>query len=150
MYIHVYERSHVHRTMYIINSQCSKYSHASTMSKFSSIHRAVFGLLLAVAVYSRTCESCTIETCPTWFYRHANDDPCICGASIGTTVFCNNETQEITVLGSHCLTSINWHDDCITTVVVGRCIFALNHGKKVYWRLRQSEPEHIRTRPSDL
>ena len=101
------------------------------MSKFSSIHRTAFGLLLAVAVYIRTCESCTVDTCPTWFYRHAKDDPCICGASIGTIVFCNNETQEVTVLGSHCLTSINWHDDCITTVVVGRCIFALNHGKKV-------------------
>ena len=90
----------------------------------------IFSLLLAIAaMHISTCNCCSDETCPTWFYRY-DKGRCRCGSSLGTVVVCNNETQEVSVLGSFCMTSISLHENCTNTTVVGRCLFSLHHGKE--------------------
>ena len=67
------------------------------------------------------------EPCPTWLHP-SGDGECLCGATIGTVVVCNNETQQVGVLDSYCLTS---NGDGSTTSVVGSCLAAVNHGDKL-------------------
>ena len=47
--------------------------------------------------------ACAAEPCHTWLYPSGYG--CLCGSSLGTVVVCNNETQEVGVLISYCLTS---------------------------------------------
>ena len=67
------------------------------------------------------------EPCPTWLYP-SGDGECLCGATLGTVVVCNNETQQVGVLESHCITS---NGDGSNTSVAGWCLAAVNHGKRL-------------------
>ena len=67
------------------------------------------------------------EPCPTWLHP-SGDGECLCGATLGTVVVCNNETQQVGVLSSYCLTS---NGDGSNTSVVGSCLAAVNHGDKL-------------------
>ena len=58
----------------------------------------------------------------------SGDGQCSCGPSLGTVVVCNNETQEVGVLGSYCLTSSG---DGSNTSVVGRCLVVLHNGERL-------------------
>ena len=69
--------------------------------------------------------ACT-KPCKTWLYPSGDD--CLCGSSLGTVVACNNETQEVGVLASYCLTS---NGDANSTSVVGRCLATVHHGEKL-------------------
>ena len=89
------------------------------ISKWSAV---LFSLLLAVAAGD--------ESCPTWFNRYSQDGPCDCGKMVGSVVTCNNETGEVGVLESYCLTSNEDEDGCDSNVV-GRCLVIVNHGIKV-------------------
>ena len=82
----------------------------------------LFSLLLVVAAGD--------ESCPTWFNRYSQDGPCECGSSRGSVITCNNETREVGVLKSYCLTSNGDEDGCDSNVV-GRCLVIVNHGEKV-------------------
>ena len=67
------------------------------------------------------------EPCPTWLHP-SGDGECLCGATLGTVVVCNNETRQVGVLDTYCLTS---NGDGSNTSVVGSCLVALNHGEKL-------------------
>ena len=67
------------------------------------------------------------EPCPTWLYP-SGDGECLCGAILGNVVTCNNETQQVGVLESHCITS---NGDGSNTSVAGWCLAAVNHGKRL-------------------
>ena len=69
------------------------------------------------------------ESCPTWFNRYSQDGPCDCGKRVGSVITCNNETGEVGVLGTYCLTSNEDEDRCDSNVV-GRCL-AVNNGRKL-------------------
>ena len=89
------------------------------ISEWSAV---LFSLLLVVAAGD--------ESCPTWFNRYSQDGPCECGRNIDSVITCNNETGEIGVLESYCLTSNEDEDGCDSNVV-GRCLVIVNHGIKV-------------------
>ena len=78
----------------------------------------VLGLLLLSV-------TCAERNCTTWLHP-SGDDQCSCGPSLGTVVVCNNETREVGVLGSFCLTSSG---DGSNTSVVGRCLVVLHNGQ---------------------
>ena len=83
--------------------------------------RSVVGLsLLLISV------ACA-DNCTTWLHP-SGDGQCLCGPSLGTVVVCNNETQEVGVLGLYCLTS---YRDGSNTSVVGKCVAALHHGERL-------------------
>ena len=65
------------------------------------------------------------DNCTTWLHP-SGDGQCLCGPSLGTVVVCNNETQEVGVLHSYCVTSSG---DGSNTSVVGRCLVVLYHGE---------------------
>ena len=65
------------------------------------------------------------DNCTTWLHP-SGDGQCLCGPSLGTVVVCNNETREVGVLRSFCLTS---NEDGSNTSVVGKCLAALRHGE---------------------
>ena len=67
------------------------------------------------------------EPCHTWLYP-SGDGQCLCGSSLGTVVVCNNETQEVGVLMSYCLTS---NGDANSTSVVGRSLVVTEHGDRL-------------------
>ena len=67
------------------------------------------------------------EGCSTWFHPSAEHN-CSCGHTLGTVVVCNNETREVGVLRSYCITSNGTGSE---TSVVGRCLVALHHGEKL-------------------
>ena len=71
------------------------------------------------------------ESCPTWLHP-SGDGECLCGATLGTVVVCNNETQQVGVLDSYCLTS---NGDVSNTSVVGWCLAAVNHGETLLSRV---------------
>ena len=58
----------------------------------------------------------------------AGDGECLCGATLGTVVVCNNETQQVGVLDTYCLTS---NGDEINTSVVGWCLVVFSHGERL-------------------
>ena len=89
------------------------------ISEWSAV---LFSLLLVVAAGD--------ESCPTWFNRYSKDGPCDCGKRVGSVVTCNNETGEVGVLGSYCLTSNENEDGCDSNVV-GRCLAMVNNGSKL-------------------
>ena len=83
-------------------------------------HVAVLSvLLIAVAIADGPCH--------TWLYP-SGDGQCLCGSSLGTVVVCNNETQEVGVLMSYCLTS---NGDANSTSVVGRSLVVTERGDRL-------------------
>ena len=66
-----------------------------------------------------------VEACPMWLHP-SGDGKCLCGATLGTVVVCNNKTQQVGVLPLYCLTS---NGDESNTSVVGRCLEVMNHGE---------------------
>ena len=71
------------------------------------------------------------EACPTWLYP-SGDGECLCGATLGTVVVCNNETQQVGVLDTYCITS---NGDDSNTSVVGSCLAAVDHGERLLSRV---------------
>ena len=67
------------------------------------------------------------DNCTTWLHP-SGDGQCSCGPSLGTVVVCNNETREVGVQRSFCLTSSG---DENNTSVVGRCLVVLHHGERL-------------------
>ena len=67
------------------------------------------------------------EPCPTWLHP-SGDGECLCGATLGIVVVCNNETQQVGVLDLYCLTS---NGDESNTSVVGLCLTIVHHGEKL-------------------
>ena len=78
---------------------------------------------LSVLLFSVACA----DNCSTWLHP-SGDGQCSCGPSLGTVVVCNNETQEVGVLSSFCLTSSG---DGSNTSVVGRCPMVLHNGERL-------------------
>ena len=78
---------------------------------------------LSVLLFSVACA----ENCSTWFHPSVDGHNCSCGPTLGTGVVCNNETREVGVLDSYCLTSSGEGNN--TSVVVGRCLAAVYHGE---------------------
>ena len=78
---------------------------------------------LCVVLISVSCA----KSCPTWLHP-SGDGECLCGATIGTVVVCNNETRQVGVLDTYCLTS---NGDGSNTSVVGSCLVAMNHGERL-------------------
>ena len=76
-------------------------------------------VLLSSVVYA--------ESCPTWLHP-SGDEECLCGATLGTVVVCNNETQQVALLDTYCLTS---NGDGSNTSVVGSCLVTVNHGERL-------------------
>ena len=71
------------------------------------------------------------EPCPTWLHP-SGDGECLCGDTLGTVVVCNNETQQVGVLNTYCLTS---NGDGSNTSVVGWCLVVVNHGETLLSRV---------------
>ena len=69
---------------------------------------------------------CSNETCPTWLYR-SEEGWCTCGSHLVNVITCNNETGEVGILSSFCLTSFDSSRDP-TEAVVGSCLYGQNHG----------------------
>ena len=67
------------------------------------------------------------EPCPTWLHP-SGDGECLCGVTLRIVVVCNNETQQVGVLSSYCLTS---NGDGSNASVVGWCLAAWNHGERL-------------------
>ena len=75
-----------------------------------------------------TVASCTSnETCPTWLYR-SEEGWCTCGSSLLNVITCNNDTGEVGVQSSFCLTSSHSRQHP-TEAVVGTCVFGQHHGR---------------------
>ena len=89
--------------------------------------QATHMLLMAVALVSLS--SCSSnESCPTWLYL-SGEGGCTCGSSLLGVILCSNETQEISILPSYCLTS--WDSGSNPDkAVVGSCLYGQNHGKR--------------------
>ena len=95
----------------------------------------MFSLILitiaATRVHKCSCKSdCSSNnTCSTWLY-HPDESWCKCGSDLGTVIVCNNDTQEVSILSSYCLTSFNPpQNNCSNDAVAGSCIYSLSHGK---------------------
>ena len=86
----------------------------------TNMHSVVVCSLLLISV---ACGN----NCTTWLHP-SGDGQCLCGPSLGTVVVCNNETQEVGVLRSYCITS---SEDENNTSVVGRCLVVLHHGERL-------------------
>ena len=78
---------------------------------------------LCVLLISIACA----KSCPTWLHP-SGDGECLCGATLGTVVTCNNETQQVGVLDTYCLTS---NGDGSNTSVVGWCLVVFSHGERL-------------------
>ena len=98
-------------------------------------HRIAFSLLLitiaATQVYECSCKSncSSSNTCSTWLY-HLDESWCKCGSNLGTVIVCSNDTQEVSILSSYCLTSFNPpQNNCSNDAVAGRCLYSLRHGQ---------------------
>ena len=72
-----------------------------------------FGVCVALLVVI-SAES----SCPTWLYP-SGDGHCLCGSGLGTVIACNNETRQVGVLRTYCLTSTG---DGSNISVVGKCL----------------------------
>ena len=68
------------------------------------------------------------DNCTTWFNPSGDGHNCSCGPSLGTVVVCNNETQQVGVQRTFCLTSSG---DENNTSVVGRCLVEVHHGERL-------------------
>ena len=99
-------------------------------------------LLAVISLVSLS--SCTSnESCPTWLYRSA-EGWCTCGSSLLNVILCSNETQQVSILSSFCLTSSGSDQDPDDRVVVGGCLYEQNHlhktdgGAGAYIRVNQN------------
>ena len=54
----------------------------------------------------------------------------IAATRVHKLIVCNNDTQEVSILSSYCLTSFNPpQNNCSNDAVAGRCIYSLSHGQ---------------------
>ena len=63
--------------------------------------------------------------CSTWLYP-SKEGWCTCGSSLHDVMICNNETEEVSILRSFCLTTF---DRDRSEAVVGSCLYTQNHGQ---------------------
>ena len=68
-----------------------------------------------------------VKPCPTWLHP-SGDGECLCGATFNSVVVCNNETLQVGVLDTYCLTS---NGDGSNTSVVGWCLVIFSHGERL-------------------
>ena len=80
--------------------------------------------IVIISLFSLCC-SAGNETCPTWLHL-SEEGWCVCGSSLGYVNICNNETQQVSILRSFCLTTF---DKDPNESVVGSCLFTQNHGQ---------------------
>ena len=69
-------------------------------------------------------------TCPTWLYNSQDGGWCTCGSKLSNIITCNNETQEVGILNSFCLTAFDSYskNSKNSKAVVGSCLYGQNHG----------------------
>ena len=100
------------------------------------------------------CNCSNNEPCPTWFYR-TEEGRCTCGSNLVNVIICNNETGEVGILSSFCLTSFDSGKDPIQAVV-GSCLYGQNHGTAtgggagLYVKVAPNITEHHRARRASL
>ena len=71
------------------------------------------------------CCGATNEACSTWLYP-SKEGWCTCGSSLHDVMICNNETEEVSILRSFCVTTF---DRDRSEAVVGSCLYTQNHGE---------------------
>ena len=110
-----------------------------TMPRMSNI--LLTSLLVVIALTSwSSCSS--NESCPTWLYR-SEEGWCTCGSSLLNVILCNNETQDVRILSSFCLTSWDSHTDP-DKAVIGGCLYGQHHEMgisskaKLYFKVNQN------------
>ena len=81
-------------------------------------------LFEAIVIFGHCCDAGNLS-CPTWLYL-SEEGWCTCGSSIHDVIICNNETQEVSIHRSFCLTS---SDRDTSMAVAGSCLFAQHHGQ---------------------
>ena len=84
----------------------------------------LLGLLVFVSLVS-LCRSAEKESCPTWLYP-SEEGWCTCGSSVRDVILCNNETQQVSIMKSFCLTS---SERDANQAVVGSCLYTQHHGQ---------------------
>ena len=87
-------------------------------------------ILLTAALVSLSFCCSTNHSCPTWLYC-SEEGWCSCGNSVHDRILCNNETQEVVVLYSLCITSFNAYPQS-KDEVVGSCLYAQNQLQKIF------------------
>ena len=75
----------------------------------------------------------TNKSCPTWFYL-SEEGQCTCGSSLLYVIICSNTSQKVAIQDSFCLTSLTPDQDH-KEPVVGRCLYAQNHGEYIDGRV---------------
>ena len=88
---------------------------------------AVRFILLTAALVSLSFCCSTNYSCPTWLYC-SEEGWCSCGSSVHGAILCNNETQEVFVVNSLCITHFNAYPNS-KDAVVGSCLYAEIHQK---------------------
>ena len=88
----------------------------------------VLTVLVAFFVHASEC-IVTNSSCPTWLYL-SDEGWCTCGSSLLNKIICNNVSQTVGIDQSFCLTSFDPHQ-YPTDPVIGRCLYALYHGKYI-------------------
>ena len=87
-------------------------------------------VVLMVVITLLSLSSCSSsESCPTWLYP-STEGWCTCGSSLLNVILCSNETQDVSILSSFCLTSWDSHSD-LDKAVVGPCLYGQNHGEAI-------------------
>ena len=81
-------------------------------------------LLKVVTFLVGQCSGVDNGACPTWLYL-SEKGWCTCGSSVHDVMTCDNETQEVSIRRSFCLTSF---DGDTGKAVIGSCLFAQHHG----------------------
>ena len=81
-------------------------------------------LLKVVTFLVGQCSGVDNGACPTWLYL-SEKGWCTCGSSVHDVMTCDNETQEVSIRRSFCLTSF---DGDTSKAVIGSCLFAQHHG----------------------
>ena len=84
-----------------------------------------FGLYLIFFICDCSCAD--NGSCPTRLYP-SDEGRCTCGNNLGDIIVCNNETQEVIIQRSFCLTSSQRNTG---KAVVVSCLYTQNHRKPI-------------------
>ena len=65
------------------------------------------------------------QPCPTWYRetKYNGVTRCVCGATLGTVIICNDATQETRIIGGFCLS----YNETFNETIVGQCPFHYHH-----------------------
>ena len=103
-----------------------------------AVVRLILLFTMAAVVTSNPAllSSMSDSACPTWFIPV--NDSCVCGSDVHEKVQCNEDTQEVSVLLTYCMTYSSLHN----TTVVGACpFFPLENASNGYFLVPSNESE---------